>query len=212
MSKLLGRIKGARRAGRERLPRGDARRLPRHQHHRAGRLARSESGTAFEAPATANCVLDARAAVFLPGWKGRDRVRKPARFCWGAYGVVKLSSLGKLTAGVSCHPSLKVGQMFLGESEEDQVKTVKCPQMTVSAAQRPRPLQGRDAQGARRGDGQRVRHPRVQGDEAPAHDAARGDASDPCRAGGAEASPRRSVGPAPRRDRASRTTIVCIAT
>lgn len=48
-------------------------------------------------------------------------------FCWGAYGVCKLASEGKIGAGASFHPSLKIGNMFFGESEEDQVKVTKAP-------------------------------------------------------------------------------------
>ena len=78
---------------------------------------------------------DARAAVFLLGWKGRNP-STARRLLLGRVRRLKLSSLGKLKAG-GCHPSLKVGQMFLGESEEDQVKTVKCPQMFLPAANDP---------------------------------------------------------------------------
>jgi len=48
-------------------------------------------------------------------------------FCWGAYGVVKLSGESKILAGVSCHPSLRIGNMFFEESEETQLETAKCP-------------------------------------------------------------------------------------
>ena len=96
----------------------------------------SESGTAFLKPATANCAAMHEPLFSYLAGKGATEYGAVG-FCWGAYGVVKLSSLGKLKAGVSCHPSLKVGQMFLGESEEDQVKTVKCPQMFLPAANDP---------------------------------------------------------------------------
>ena len=96
----------------------------------------SESGTAFLKPATANCAAMHEPLFSYLAGKGATEYGAVG-FCWGAYGVCKLSSLGKLKAGVSCHPSLKVGQMFLGESEEDQVKTVKCPQMFLPAANDP---------------------------------------------------------------------------
>lgn len=50
-------------------------------------------------------------------------------FCWGSYGVVKLSCEKKIAAGVSCHPSLRIGPMFFGdaESEENQLKSAGCP-------------------------------------------------------------------------------------
>ena len=48
-------------------------------------------------------------------------------FCWGAYGVVKLACDGKIGAGVSTHPSLKIGKMFFDEDEAQQVKPTKAP-------------------------------------------------------------------------------------
>ena len=54
-------------------------------------------------------------------------------FCWGAYGVVKLACDGSIKAGVSCHPSLKIGQMFFDESEADQVKPAQAPLLFMPA-------------------------------------------------------------------------------
>lgn len=43
-------------------------------------------------------------------------------FCWGAYPVFSLSGDGLLKAGVSCHPSLKIGEMMFQQSIESQVQ------------------------------------------------------------------------------------------
>ena len=40
--------------------------------------------------------------------KGADSVGAIG-FCWGAYPVFQFSSDGLIKAGVSCHPSLKIG-------------------------------------------------------------------------------------------------------
>jgi len=48
-------------------------------------------------------------------------------FCWGAYGVLKLSAEKKIDVGVTCHPSLRIGQMFFEESEETQCSKAGCP-------------------------------------------------------------------------------------
>jgi len=58
-------------------------------------------------------------------------------FCWGAYGVTKLSCDGLIHAGVSCHPSLKIGNMFFAEAEADQVKPAKAPLLFLPAGNDP---------------------------------------------------------------------------
>lgn len=60
-------------------------------------------------------------------------------FCWGAYVVFKLSAYGSIRAGVSCHPSLKIGRMFFGEEESEisLAKAVKCPQCMMPAGNDP---------------------------------------------------------------------------
>lgn len=54
-------------------------------------------------------------------------------FCWGAYPVVKLACDGAIKAGVSCHPSLKIGKMFFDEEEADQVKPSQAPLLFMPA-------------------------------------------------------------------------------
>ena len=54
-------------------------------------------------------------------------------FCWGAYPMVKLASDGTIQAGVSCHPSLKIGKMFFDEDEIDQVAATKAPLLFLPA-------------------------------------------------------------------------------
>jgi len=51
-------------------------------------------------------------------------------FCWGAYPAFKLSAAGLVQACVSCHPALKIGSMFFGESESETAlaSAVQCPQ------------------------------------------------------------------------------------
>ncbi|KAJ8603473.1 hypothetical protein CTAYLR_005110 [Chrysophaeum taylorii] len=58
-------------------------------------------------------------------------------FCWGAYGVCKLAAEGKISAGVSCHPSLVIGKMFFDESEASQVEATKCPLAFLPAGNDP---------------------------------------------------------------------------
>ena len=54
-------------------------------------------------------------------------------FCWGAYPVFQLSADGKLKAGVSCHPSLKIGNMFFDQSVESQCAGAACPMALLPA-------------------------------------------------------------------------------
>lgn len=66
-------------------------------------------------------------------------------FCWGAYGVFKLSAAGRIKAGVACHPSLKVGRLFFRDTEEAQAEAAACPMALLLAGnddQRLRPLKG----------------------------------------------------------------------
>ena len=58
-------------------------------------------------------------------------------FCWGAYGVFKLSADSKIAAGVSCHPSIKLGQEFFGESVEAQAAAAKCAMCMLPAGNDP---------------------------------------------------------------------------
>lgn len=58
-------------------------------------------------------------------------------FCWGAYPVFKLGAKAAIKAACSCHPSLIVGKMLFGETEESQAKAVKCPIMLMPASNDP---------------------------------------------------------------------------
>uniref|UniRef100_A0A7S4B1N5 Dienelactone hydrolase domain-containing protein n=1 Tax=Chrysotila carterae TaxID=13221 RepID=A0A7S4B1N5_CHRCT len=58
-------------------------------------------------------------------------------FCWGAYPVVKCSAAGIVSACVSFHPSLKIGNMFFGEQEADLAAAVKGPQCYLPAGNDP---------------------------------------------------------------------------
>eukprot|EP00949_MAST-11_sp_MAST-11-sp1_P000376 g376.t1 len=58
-------------------------------------------------------------------------------FCWGAWVVFKLSTTGKISAGASCHPSIKVGKILFDEEENDIASKVKCPQLLLPAGNDP---------------------------------------------------------------------------
>ncbi|KAJ1456979.1 dienelactone hydrolase [Pelagophyceae sp. CCMP2097] len=55
-------------------------------------------------------------------------------FCWGAYPTFKLSAAGLIKAGAACHPSLKLGNMFFGETEEAQAAAAMCHMMLMPAS------------------------------------------------------------------------------
>lgn len=64
--------------------------------------------------------------------KGADSVGAIG-FCWGAYPVFQLSADDLIKAGVSCHPSLKIGNMFFQQSVESQCAAAKCPMVFCPA-------------------------------------------------------------------------------
>ena len=58
-------------------------------------------------------------------------------FCWGAYPVFAESASGRIQAGASCHPSLKIGEMFFDHSVTEQAKAVTCPILLCPAGNDP---------------------------------------------------------------------------
>jgi len=58
-------------------------------------------------------------------------------FCWGSYGVLKLSSTGKVAAGISFHPSHSRLTGLYGDDESSLLKAVQCPQLFVPAGNDP---------------------------------------------------------------------------
>ncbi len=62
-------------------------------------------------------------------WRTLKDVSNFLGTCWGSYVVVRLSSYTDFKAGVSLHPSHSPIIDMLGESEEDILKDIKCPQM-----------------------------------------------------------------------------------
>jgi dienelactone hydrolase len=68
-------------------------------------------------------------------------------FCWGAYPAFGESARGKLRAVASCHPSLKIGEMFYDHSVIEQAKAAKCPALLCPAGNDPENLKaGGDVQ------------------------------------------------------------------
>jgi len=67
-----------------------------------------------------------------------------AGFCWGAWAVFKYAATGEIAAGVSCHPSLRVGNLFHGETEAGVAAAVLCPQLLLPAANDPAEHYGED--------------------------------------------------------------------
>lgn len=58
-------------------------------------------------------------------------------FCWGAWVVFHASSTGKVNAGVSCHPSVRVGPLLYGEQETALAQAVTVPQCLMPASNDP---------------------------------------------------------------------------
>jgi len=56
-----------------------------------------------------------------------------AGFCWGSTGVIKLSSTGLISAGVSYHPSHPRFCERFGLDEKSLVEAVQCPQLLCPA-------------------------------------------------------------------------------
>jgi len=58
-------------------------------------------------------------------------------FCWGSWVVLKASGTGKLSAGVSAHPSHSKIEPLWGGTEEKLFEAVQCPQLIMAAANDP---------------------------------------------------------------------------
>ena len=67
-----------------------------------------------------------------------------AGFCWGAWPVFKYAATGEIAAGVCCHPSLRVGNLFHGETEDGLASQVLCPQLLMPASNDPAEHYGED--------------------------------------------------------------------
>ena len=96
----------------------------------------NEEAMAWLKSRTESCVDDLKPAFDKLSAVGAKRIGSLG-FCWGAYVVFKLSATGRLGAGVSCHPSLKIGDIFFKESEATQAAKVQCPQLLMPAGNDP---------------------------------------------------------------------------
>jgi len=58
-------------------------------------------------------------------------------YCWGGWVVAHLATTGKIQAGASCHPSIRVGPMIYDETEEEICSAIQCPIILCPAGNDP---------------------------------------------------------------------------
>jgi len=58
-------------------------------------------------------------------------------FCWGGFAVFQAASMGKIVAGVACHPSISLGARLFNLPDNQQAEAVQCPQLLLPAGNDP---------------------------------------------------------------------------